>query len=91
MQDRLPVAGVAQPSTVDGERPRSDPVRCIRTASGSVTCWPPKLVNELVEAADDKQLTKTIARYGRVDLLCIDELCPTWNSTVAALNCCSRS
>jgi DNA replication protein DnaC len=33
-----------------------------------------KLVNELVEAADDKQLTKTVARYGRVDLLCIDEL-----------------
>jgi len=34
-----------------------------------------KLVDELVEAAGDKQLTKTIARYGRVDLLCIDELC----------------
>jgi DNA replication protein DnaC len=33
-----------------------------------------KFVNELVEAADEKQLTKTIARYGRVDLLCIDEL-----------------
>jgi DNA replication protein DnaC len=33
-----------------------------------------KLVNELVEAADEKQLTKTIARYGRVDLLYIDEL-----------------
>ena len=33
-----------------------------------------KLVNELVEAADDKQLSKTITRYGRVDLLCIDEL-----------------
>jgi DNA replication protein DnaC len=33
-----------------------------------------KLVNELVEAADDLVLTKTIARYGRVDLLCIDEL-----------------
>ncbi|MER7506712.1 ATP-binding protein [Nonomuraea pusilla] len=33
-----------------------------------------KLVNELVEAADEKVLTKTIARYGRVDLLCIDEL-----------------
>lgn len=33
-----------------------------------------KLVNELVEAADEKQLNKTIARYGRVDLLCIDEL-----------------
>lgn len=33
-----------------------------------------KLVNELVEAADEKQLNKTIAHYGRVDLLCIDEL-----------------
>ena len=33
-----------------------------------------RLVNELVEAADDKQLAKTIARYGRVDLLLIDEL-----------------
>jgi len=33
-----------------------------------------KLVNELVEASDDKQLSKTIARYGRVDLLCIDGL-----------------
>ncbi len=33
-----------------------------------------KLVNELVEAADERQLTKTIARYGRVDLLCTDEL-----------------
>jgi DNA replication protein DnaC len=33
-----------------------------------------KLANELAEAADDRQLTKTINRYGRVDLLCIDEL-----------------
>ncbi len=33
-----------------------------------------KLANELVEAADDKALSKTIARYGRVDLLCFDEL-----------------
>jgi DNA replication protein DnaC len=33
-----------------------------------------KLVNELVEAADERQLAKTIARYGRVDLLCIDKL-----------------
>ena len=32
------------------------------------------LVNELVEAADDKQLSRTLARYGRVDLLCLDEL-----------------
>jgi len=33
-----------------------------------------RLVNELVEAADEKQLARTIARYGRVDLLIIDEL-----------------
>lgn len=32
------------------------------------------LVNELVEAADDKQLGKIVARYGRVDRLEIDEL-----------------
>lgn len=33
-----------------------------------------KLVNELAEASDEKQLSKTIVRYGRVDLLCTDEL-----------------
>jgi DNA replication protein DnaC len=33
-----------------------------------------KLVNDLVEAADELQLNKTITRYRRVDLLCIDEL-----------------
>ena len=33
-----------------------------------------KLVNELVEAADQRQLSRTIARYGRVELLCLDEL-----------------
>ncbi len=33
-----------------------------------------KLVNELVEAADERQLSRTIARYGRIDLLCLDEL-----------------
>jgi IstB-like ATP binding protein len=33
-----------------------------------------KLVNELAEATGDQQLTHTIARYGRVDLLCLDEL-----------------
>ena len=32
------------------------------------------LVNELVEAADDKVLSRVIARYARVDLLCLDEL-----------------
>lgn len=33
-----------------------------------------KLVNELVEAADDKHLIKLINHYGRVDLLLVDEL-----------------
>jgi DNA replication protein DnaC len=33
-----------------------------------------KLVNELAEADNDRQLSKTIARYGRIDLLCLDEL-----------------
>jgi DNA replication protein DnaC len=33
-----------------------------------------KLVNKLVEAANDKQLTKPIIRYGRVDLILVHEL-----------------
>lgn len=33
-----------------------------------------RLVNELAEADNDKQLNKIIARYGRIDLLCLDEL-----------------
>jgi DNA replication protein DnaC len=32
------------------------------------------VVNELVEAADDKQLTKLINRYARVDLILVDKL-----------------
>src|ERR1019366_8986204 len=32
------------------------------------------LVNELAEAADDRMLTRVIGRYGRIDLLCLDEL-----------------
>ncbi len=32
------------------------------------------LVNELVEAADERVLSRTLARYGRLDLLCLDEL-----------------
>lgn len=31
------------------------------------------LVNELVEAADERQLSRTITRYSKVDLLCLDE------------------
>jgi DNA replication protein DnaC len=37
-----------------------------------VTCA--KLVNELAEAADDRTLSKLVGRYGRLDLLCLDEL-----------------
>lgn len=32
------------------------------------------LVNELIEAADDQQLSKLINRYARLDLLCLDEV-----------------
>lgn len=37
-----------------------------------VTCA--ALVNELAEAADDHVLSRVVARYGRLDLLCLDEL-----------------
>ncbi len=58
-----------------------------------------KLVNELVEAADERQLSKTIARYGRVDLLCLDLCRPrhSWTKSgslrwmTPAPNCCSAS
>ncbi len=32
------------------------------------------LVNELVEAADERALSRVVARYGRLDLVCLDEL-----------------
>lgn len=31
-----------------------------------------RLVNELAEAADERQLSRLVARYGRVDLLLLD-------------------
>ena len=31
-----------------------------------------QLVNELVEAADERRLSRLVARYGRLDLLCLD-------------------
>ncbi len=37
-----------------------------------VTCA--SLVNELVEAADERALSRTVGRYGRLDLLLVDEL-----------------
>jgi DNA replication protein DnaC len=33
-----------------------------------------QLVNELVEAADERRLSRIVARYRRIDLLCLDEL-----------------
>ena len=33
-----------------------------------------QLVNELVEAADERRLSRLVARYGKLDLLCLDEL-----------------
>jgi len=49
-----------------------------------------QLVNELVEAADERVLSRVVARYGRLDLLCLDELGYV-QSTPAERNCCSRS
>jgi len=37
-----------------------------------VTCA--ALVNELAEAADERMLSRTVGRYGRLDLLLLDEL-----------------
>ncbi len=31
-------------------------------------------MKELVEAADDRQLSRVVGRYARIDLLCLDEL-----------------
>src|SRR4051794_29905674 len=33
-----------------------------------------QLVNELAEAADERRLSRIVARYGRLDLFCLDEL-----------------
>jgi len=41
------------------------PVRYVTTA---------QLVNELAEASDERRLSRLVARYGRLDLLCLDEL-----------------
>ena len=32
------------------------------------------LANELAEAADERRLSRVVARYGRLDLLCLDEM-----------------
>ena len=56
------------------ERELTSDLACDRIAdlagTGSRSRWEPI---GLVEAAGDGQLTKTINRYGRVDVLCIDQ------------------
>ncbi len=49
-----------------------------------------QLVNELVEAADERMLSRVVGRYGRLDLLLLDELGYV-QIDPAAPNCCSRS
>lgn len=44
------------------------------------------LVNELAEAADDRQLTRVIGRYARLDLLCLD-LCRPRHSSMRSATC----
>jgi IstB-like ATP binding protein len=46
-----------------------------------VTCA--QLVNELVEAADERVLSRVVARYGRLDLLLLDELLSQESGTAA--------
>jgi hypothetical protein len=45
------------------------------------------LINELAEAADERQLTRVLNRYSKIDLLCLDEL-PRAGQCRA--KCCSR-
>lgn len=44
------------------------------------------LVNELAEATDDRQLTRVIGRYARLDLLCLD-LCRPRHSSMRSATC----
>jgi len=47
----------------------------------------PGLANELIEANDEKALSRTIQRYSRYDLLVVDELCEALhNSSYVKLN-----
>ena len=47
----------------------------LRAGPGRALCRrAPGLVNELVEAADERRLSRLVSRYGRLDLLLLDEL-----------------
>jgi hypothetical protein len=76
----LTMSGVLDSASECEQGPR---VRYVTTA---------QLVNELVEAADDRVLSRVVGRYGPLDLLCF-----AWTSsaasksTPAAPSCSSRS
>ena len=53
-------------------RPRASPPAKPGRRVRYVTCA--QLVNELAEAADERILSKVVGRYGRLDLLLVDEL-----------------
>jgi len=62
--DVAPIAAISGAAT-GLETPQGRRVRYVTTAA---------LVNELVEAADDRVLSRAVSRYGRLDLLLLDEL-----------------
>ena len=49
-----------------------------------------QLVNELAEAEDERVLSRVVARYGRLDLLCLDELGATSSSIAGRPSCPSK-
>jgi IstB-like ATP binding protein len=78
-----PPAATSTPATrscCSGRRHRHDPSadrtwqRRLRTGPPSRCATAARLVNELVEAADERRLARLVARYGRLDLLLIDEV-----------------
>ena len=69
---RLPPAGDASRFCYHGMNAR---YRCSRAARHDHRRLParvPLVVNELAEAADERTLSRLVARYGRLDLLCLD-------------------
>ena len=49
------------------------------------------LLNELMEARADNQLSRALGRWERIELICIDELGYVPLAEVGARSCCSRS
>jgi hypothetical protein len=64
-------------------RSEPGPAEDARAAVGPAGAVQGGITEEAAEAADDRQLTKMIARYDRADGLCIDLCSATWNPTAA--------